>query len=143
MTGPKNDQGETTWGGLANEVRYWGEWVLKKVKAEIGDLYPLIPDPEAPPRSLGSDGHLPGMEPEGHLTVPGGYLTPIAYLWTRTVACKNPACGGIVPLYRQTWLSQKGSPFIALQPEIHPATRTVKFKVRTSSSRSGLTAVYP
>ena len=45
MTGPKNDQGETTWGGLAKEVRYWGKWVLKKVKAEIGDLYPLIPDP--------------------------------------------------------------------------------------------------
>ena len=24
----KNTKGETTWGGLANEVRYWGEWVL-------------------------------------------------------------------------------------------------------------------
>lgn len=46
MTGLKNVKGETTWGGLANEVRYWGKWVLKKVKAEIGDLYPLIPDPE-------------------------------------------------------------------------------------------------
>jgi REP element-mobilizing transposase RayT len=46
MTGPKNAKGETTWGGLADEVRYWGEWVLKKVKAEIGDLYPLIPDPD-------------------------------------------------------------------------------------------------
>jgi putative DNA methylase len=30
MTGPKNARGETTWGGLAKEVRYWGEWVLKK-----------------------------------------------------------------------------------------------------------------
>ena len=27
-------------------MRYWGNWVLEKVKAEIGDLYPLIPDPE-------------------------------------------------------------------------------------------------
>src|SRR4051812_40155599 len=45
MTGPTNDKKETTWGGLAKEVRYWGEWVLKKVKAEIGDLYPFIPDP--------------------------------------------------------------------------------------------------
>lgn len=35
---------QTTWGGLADEVRYWGEWVLKKVKAEIGDLYPPLPD---------------------------------------------------------------------------------------------------
>ncbi len=37
---------KTTWGGLASGVRYWGEWVLKKAKCEIGDLYPLIPDPE-------------------------------------------------------------------------------------------------
>src|SRR5947209_842168 len=26
MTGPKNDKGENTWGGLADEVRYWGNW---------------------------------------------------------------------------------------------------------------------
>jgi putative DNA methylase len=41
MTGPKNAKGETTWGGLADEVRFWGKWVLEKVKAEIGDLYPV------------------------------------------------------------------------------------------------------
>jgi putative DNA methylase len=56
MTGPKNAKGETTWGGLANEVRYWGEWVLKKVKAEIGDLYPLIPDPEFHGRKKAQEG---------------------------------------------------------------------------------------
>src|ERR1039458_9145779 len=38
MTGPKNSKGESTWGGLAEEVRYWGNWVLKRVKADIGDL---------------------------------------------------------------------------------------------------------
>src|ERR1700694_5983393 len=32
MTGPKNDREEPTWGGLAEEVRYWSKWVLKKVK---------------------------------------------------------------------------------------------------------------
>ncbi len=30
MTGPKNEKGETTWGGLADEVRYWGNWVLEE-----------------------------------------------------------------------------------------------------------------
>ncbi len=45
MTGPKDDKGETTWGGLAAEVRYWGNWVLDRVRKEIGDLYPPIPDP--------------------------------------------------------------------------------------------------
>ncbi|MGQ9505284.1 MAG: DUF1156 domain-containing protein, partial [Thermogutta sp.] len=46
MTGPKNTRGETTWGGLAAEVRYWGNWVLDRVRKEIGDLYPPIPDPK-------------------------------------------------------------------------------------------------
>src|SRR5205823_1361201 len=45
MTGPTNGKDEITWGGHSKEVRYWGEWVLKRVKAEIGDLYPPIPDP--------------------------------------------------------------------------------------------------
>ncbi len=46
MTGPRNAQGETTWGGLAEEVRYWGDRLMEKVKAEISDFYPLIPDPD-------------------------------------------------------------------------------------------------
>jgi len=105
MTGAKNAEGETTWGGLAEEVRYWGNWVLEKVKAEIGDLYPLIPDPE-----------YRGRKPETQSTlwksakkdeVPPGYLVPVAYLWTRTVRCKNPTCSATVPLVRQTWLCKK------------------------------------
>jgi REP element-mobilizing transposase RayT len=59
MTGPTNAKGETTWGGLAGEVRYWGEWVLKKVKTEIGDLYPLIPDPEYQKAKNGGTGFQP------------------------------------------------------------------------------------
>src|SRR5713101_4754476 len=41
----KSSAKDGTWAGLAEEVRYWGQWVLEKVKAEIGDLYPTIPDP--------------------------------------------------------------------------------------------------
>jgi len=32
---------------------------------------------------------------------------PVAYLWTRTVRCKNPSCGAMVPLVKQTWLCKK------------------------------------
>ncbi|MGQ9648194.1 MAG: REP-associated tyrosine transposase, partial [Thermodesulfobacteriota bacterium] len=42
------------WAGLAKEVEYWGKWVLEKVKAEIGDLYPPIPDPKY--KKIGSTG---------------------------------------------------------------------------------------
>jgi putative DNA methylase len=94
---------------LAKDVEKWGKWVLKQVKAEIGDLYPPIPNPEAsglePAREQLT---LPGTEPAvEQLRLKGKALTPVAYLWTRSVRCPNPACGGIVPLYRQTWLCKK------------------------------------
>jgi putative DNA methylase len=139
MTGPKNAKGETTWGGLANEVRYWGNWVLKKVKAEIGDLYPLIPDPQA-------KGAKPLRQADmwqSKAEVPAGYLVPIAYLWTRTVRCKNPTCGATVPLVRQTWLCKKKDRFVALKmiagsAGVSPAEKKVRFEVVESRTEKDL-----
>ncbi len=133
MTGPTNATNETTWGGLAKEVRYWGEWVLKKVKAEIGDLYPLIPDPaykkkREPVKSIF------GTDEE----VPPGYLVPVAYLWTRTVTCKNPTCKATVPLLRQTWLCKKKDQFVALKVVAPKSAKRVRFEVAESNSEKGL-----
>jgi len=157
MTGPKNAKGETTWGGLAEEVRYWGRWALDRVRKEIGDLYPPIPDPEVwatPPelqfdcetgqwkvtkagkpkrgtrldelgkaapkkqRRLSSeeDDDDEQTEADSSMTLPTGFLQPVAYLWTRTVRCKNPRCGQQVPLIRQTWLCKKPGRFVAMKP---------------------------
>jgi putative DNA methylase len=51
-----------------------------------------------------------------------GYLTPVAYLWTRTVPCKNPGCGAVVPLVRQTWLCKKPGRYIALRISPSPTS---------------------
>ena len=127
MTGPKNMKGETTWGGLAEEVHYWGNWVIAKVKAEIGDLYPLIPDPKAK-----------NEQPHGQATLipsqqgnefPPGYLVPVAYLWTRTVRCKNPSCGATVPLIKQTWLCKKKGRYVALRVIAPNHAKEVRFEV--------------
>lgn len=136
MTGPKNVKGETTWGGLAKEVRFWGEWVLKKVKAEIGDLYPLIPDPEAKKNS----GLVQSMFPDSEQVdrIPSGYLVPVAYLWTRTVRCKNPSCGATVPLVRQTWLCKKKENYVALRLVAPKGEKRVRFEVVESTSERGL-----
>lgn len=136
MTGPKNAKGETTWGGLADEVRYWGEWVLKKVKAEIGDLYPLIPDPD-------NKGEKPRVQAEmwqssERETVPPGYLVPVAYLWTRTVRCKNPSCGATVPLVKQTWLCKKKGRYVALKTVAPKGEKSVRFEVVESATEKGL-----
>jgi len=108
------------WKGLAEEVEKWGKWVLEKVKQEVGDLYPPIPDPSAPRRPLAERrqqefGTVGFERTQPELTVPSGYLTPVAYLWTRTVKCKGFQCQGTVPLVRQTWLCKKPGRYIALR----------------------------
>ncbi len=135
ITGPKNAKGETTWGGLSDEVRYWGEWVLEKVRAEIGDLYPLIPDPK-------SKGTKPlrqaDMWQSSKDEVPPGYLVPIAYLWTRTVRCKNPTCGATVPLVKQTWLSKKKGRYAALRVVTPRGKKRVRFELVEATSEGSL-----
>ncbi|MCX7047273.1 MAG: DUF1156 domain-containing protein [Candidatus Sumerlaeota bacterium] len=136
MTGPENDKGETTWGGLAKEVRYWGEWVLNKVRAEIGDLYPLIPDPEYKGKKPATQGdHL-----KDHASgdAPPGYLMPVAYLWTRTVTCKNPKCKATVPLVKQTWLCKKEKRCVALKMIAPRGKKQVRFEVVEARTESGL-----
>ncbi len=80
---------------------------------------------------------------------PGGgekqnMLTPVAYLWTRTVRCKNPACGGTVPLARQTWLAKKERRFVALKPDAETnrnkpvGEKTVRYHVVEATTEDGL-----
>lgn len=69
--------------GLAEDVRWYGEWMLEEAKKRIGHLYP-----EA---DLGD----------------GTTAPVIAWLWTRTVTCPNPACGIATPLTGSWWVSKK------------------------------------
>jgi len=149
---------------LAVDVRKWGEWVLERVRAEVGDLYPLIADPDytgvrerflsALPQQTQM---FPGTQPE-QLTfddtadepdldmednvdepdalpvgIPAGYLQPVAYLWTRTVICPNPACRATVPLVRQTWLKKKKGDNVALAMKPHPTENRMAFYVRRAA----------
>jgi putative DNA methylase len=134
MMGPTNEQGETTWGGLTDEVRYWGRWVLKKVKAEIGDLYPLIPDAAYRGKRREAGANLFRESDE----VPPGYLMPVAYLWTRTVTCKNPTCKATVPLVKQTWLCKKKGRLVALKLVAPKGKKRVRFEVAESRTEKGL-----
>jgi putative DNA methylase len=153
MTGEKNSKGETTWGGLAEEVRYWGNYVLKEVKKEIGDLYPPIPDPEFKgkrseivfDRKTGNwveKGKKPDKDLFGDVKqdggIPKGYLQPVAYLWTRTVKCKNPGCGATVPLVKQTWLCKKDDRFVALKMIAPRNKKIARFEVIEAKSENKL-----
>ncbi|MCD6101176.1 MAG: DUF1156 domain-containing protein [Candidatus Marinimicrobia bacterium] len=103
---------------LADEVEKWGRWVIERAREEIGDLYKPIPDPN------------------GY-----GKLTPVAYLWTRTVKCKNPACGAVVPLVRQTWLCKKKGKYIALKVSPDNEAKRPKFSVVQAYTRTEKEAI--
>lgn len=127
-----------TWAGLELEVKHWGRWVLDAVLGEIGDLYPPIPDPVSPlvrerlatPQleMAGDDFRRAGQQEFAHETG-GAHMTPIAYLWTRTVRCKNPTCIATVPLVRQTWLCSKPGRYVALRMNAPTGAKRVTFTV--------------
>lgn len=72
--------------GLAEDVRYYGEWMKQEAYKRIGHLYPKMKVP-----------HEQG----------GGEVTVIAWIWARTVKCPNPACGCEMPLASSFVLSKK------------------------------------
>jgi putative DNA methylase len=143
----KGSAKDGTWAGLAEEVRYWGNWVLEKVKAEIGDLYPLIPDPKAAKaRQLLGQSQLEmageGFEHKGQqklgVDATAGYLTPVAYLWTRTVRCKKPSCQAKVPLVKQTWLCKKDGRYVAMKMVAKRGEKEVRFEIVETTTENGL-----
>lgn len=121
---------------LADEVEKWGNWVIEKVRGEIGDLYPAIKVGE-----VLQEEHQQ-LELLGHSKVKqlslAQSLTPVAYLWTRTVKCPNPACGAEVPLVRQTWLCKKSKKYVALKVIPNYETKRVEFEVVEAATEEAL-----
>ncbi|MFY8172749.1 DUF1156 domain-containing protein, partial [Planktothrix agardhii] len=121
---------------LADEVEKWGNWVIEKVRDEIGDLYPEIRVGEILISESEQLDLFTQSQPK-QLTLAQS-LTPVAYLWTRTVKCPNPSCGATVPLVRQTWLCKKSKKYVALQVIPNYDTKKVEFKVFESTTENGL-----
>ncbi|MEI6309808.1 MAG: DUF1156 domain-containing protein, partial [bacterium] len=96
--------------GLAEDVRYYGQWMRDEAEKRIGHLYPKV----ILPKEQG-----------------GGEAAVIAWLWARTVECPNPACGARMPLVSSFWLSTKKGKEAWVEPEIfREGERAVHFHVR-------------
>jgi len=77
--------------GLAEDLRYYGNWVNEEAKKRIGKYYPKA-------------------------TIQGKEYNVITWLWTRTIKCPNPACGCQMPLVRSFILSSKKKPNFYSKP---------------------------
>jgi adenine-specific DNA methylase len=88
---------------LAWHVRAWGRWVLEKARQELARFYPVV---------------------DGKPTV--------AYLWARTVKCKN--CRATIPLLKTRWLCKKkdGSKRVLLTMAVNEKRDGVTFGVQTN-----------
>jgi len=99
--------------GLAEDIRYYGQWMREEAERRIGHLYPKV------------------KLPKEH---GGGEATVIAWLWARTVASPNPAAKGAhVPLVRSFWLSARAGRKAWVEPIVDQTTMTYRFEIRTAS----------
>lgn len=97
--------------GLAEDVRYYGDWMKQEAFKRVGHYYPKI----KVPTSKG-----------------GGEATVIAWLWARTIKCANPICGCEMPLMRSYILSKKKGVTYWVEPIINDSTTT--FRVNDSGA---------
>lgn len=98
------------WGGatgLADDVRYYGEFMSRAALARIGDQYPRARTEE------------------------GSESTVIAWLWARTVQCPNPGCRTTTPLLNSFVLSKRKGREAWVEATSVPDSRTIQLTVRT------------
>jgi len=93
--------------GLAEDVRYYGQWMRDRAFERIGHLYPKVKLPS------------------------GDDATVIAWLWARTVLCPNPACGKRMPMVRSFALSTRAGRKAWIDPTVDHFSKSVRFNVRS------------
>ena len=105
--------------GLAEDVRYYGQWMRDEAKKRIGHLYPPVEVTAEMARER------PDLKP--HV---GQKLTVIAWIWARTVKSPNPAFRHVdVPLASTFILSSKAGKEAYVEPVIEGDT--YQFTVKT------------
>ncbi|MXX47640.1 MAG: DUF1156 domain-containing protein [Chloroflexi bacterium] len=119
--------------GLADDVRYYGQWMRDEAERRIGHLYPKVLVTE----EMAAD--RPDLDP-----YVGRELTVIAWLWARTVKSPNPAFADVdVPLASTFVLSKKKGREAWVEPVIDG--QEYRFEVKagrppeaaTSGTRNG------
>ena len=104
--------------GLAEDVRYYGQWMRDEAEQRIGHLYPKVRVTEE------MVAERPDLE-----RYAGRELTVIAWLWARTVHSPNPAFADVeVPLVSDFMLSMKKGREAWVEPVVEG--RDYRFKVR-------------
>jgi len=118
---PDNEKMGRQWKGaqgLADDVRYYGQWMRDEAEKRIGHLYPKI--------EITAEMVKERIDLKPYL---GKKLTVIAWLWARTVKSPNPAFAEVdVPLASTFMLSTKAGKEAYVEPVIEG--KEYRFTVR-------------
>ncbi|NMQ30228.1 DUF1156 domain-containing protein [Candidatus Accumulibacter phosphatis] len=94
--------------GLAEDVRYYGQWMRDEAEKRIGHLYPKV--------EVTAEMAKERLDLKNYV---GRKLTVVAWLWARTVKSPNPAFAGVdVPLASTFMLSTKAGKEVYVEPVI-------------------------
>ena len=119
------ESGLKTWEGvqgMAEDIRYYGEWIREWAWERIGHYYPQV--------------ELP-------MDKGGGQATVIAWLWARTVKSPDPSWNGHVPLLQTGVLRNRtGKPLLWIEPIVDNDTRTIQYKIREGGNSKGTMIAY-
>jgi len=104
--------------GLAEDVKYYGEWMREKAWERIGHLYPKV--------------DLPSK-------YGGGKAIVIAWIWTRTVPSPDPAFSDVdVPIASTFLLSSNKSKEAWIDPIVDRAAKSISYRVRNGGTKEEL-----
>jgi len=145
---------------LAWHVRAWGKWVLNQARKDLAKYYPTYADFEPLKDSgkkykkrkmklvpLKEDGtpDIDALNAEFNKkyledkTKPRWVAKPtVAYLWARTVKCKN--CRATVPLLKTLWLCKKANKRVLLTMEPNKDKTGVVFGIQNDVPVEGTNA---
>lgn len=145
---------------LAWHVRAWGRWVHREARKELARFYPTYARFEAVdgsnPKGKGGVLELVPLNAEGDADVsvlnrefskeylenprkPRWVSKPTAaYLWARTVVCKN--CRAILPLLKTRWLCKKDNRRVVLEITPKADRSGVEFSINQDAKVAGHTA---
>jgi len=114
--GPKDRQFYRNAEGLAEDVKYYGEWMREKAWERIGHLYPQV----VLPKEYG-----------------GGKATVIAWIWARTVPSPDPAFAEVhVPIASSFLLSSKPGQETWIEPVVDKKAKTITYRIRHGGTKS-------
>ncbi len=154
----KEDTGVIPEAGLAWHVRAWGRWVLNQAREELARFYPIYADFEpvdlnhpnpyekqpmrlVPLKDDGApdiDALNAGFSKEYLVDKrnPRWVVKPtVAYLWARTVTCKN--CRAIIPLLKTRWLCKKAKKRVLLTMKPNADKSGVEFDIQNDVINHG------